>query len=73
MSHASVLLSYLTYVDETFDSVLAFGVDLLPDDREARQRIYELSLANEIPVIFAAEDIELRSRADLALIERLVT
>lgn len=72
MSHAPVLQSYLKYVDETFDSVLAFGVDLLPADRDVRQHIYGLSLANEIPVIFAAEDIELRTQADIAVIERLL-
>jgi sporadic carbohydrate cluster protein (TIGR04323 family) len=73
MSHAPVLRHYLRNATSQFTTVLAFSVDLLPAHPEERREILELAANNEIELIFAAEDINVRTIDDLAAVEALIS
>lgn len=72
MAHAPVLRHYLRPQNGGHDSVLAFSIDLLPEDQTARAEILQMAVENDIELIFGAEDISVRSADDIVAVEALI-
>jgi sporadic carbohydrate cluster protein (TIGR04323 family) len=68
--YAPVLQKYVKRPTSNMDSILLFGVDLLPDDPRLRRNIYNQAIESGVTIIFAAEDIRLSSDSDVERVEQ---
>jgi len=70
MDYAPVLRNYCR-ADTGYSTVLAFSVDLLPDAEADRLDILRRAVDSGVELIFAAEDLSVRTEADIHAVETL--
>ncbi|MBI3553540.1 MAG: hypothetical protein HY077_13675 [Elusimicrobia bacterium] len=56
----------------SIEGILFYSLNMLPEERAARERLYDTVLAGGAGLRFALEELQILSRADIPLIEDLL-
>ncbi|MBI4061653.1 MAG: hypothetical protein HY403_09510 [Elusimicrobia bacterium] len=54
------------------EGILFYSMNMLPEDRAARRRLYDAALSAKAGLRFALEELEISREADVALIEDIL-